>query len=46
VNLRHCGITPDPGRWPNLSRYLAGVLGRPSFKPLIEEEARAFGLAS
>ncbi len=46
VNLRHCGVTPVPARWPNLARYLTGVLGRPSFKPLIEEEARAFGLAS
>jgi len=46
VNLRHCGIRPDATRWPNLSRYLAAVHARPSFKPLIEEEAQSLGLAS
>jgi glutathione S-transferase len=46
ASLRHCGIRPDPDRWPNLSRYVAAVLARPSFKSVIEEEARAFGLAS
>jgi glutathione S-transferase len=38
VNLRHAGETPDPQRWPKLSRYLASMHARPSFKAVIEEE--------
>jgi glutathione S-transferase len=46
ASLRHCGIRPDPHGRPNLSRYVAALLARPSFKSVIEEEARTLGLAS
>jgi glutathione S-transferase len=38
VNLQHAGVTVDAKRWPKAAAYLARVLARPSFKPLIEEE--------
>lgn len=43
VNLQHAGVTPDAKRWPKLARYVAGILGRPSFSALIQEEKAAFG---
>jgi glutathione S-transferase len=46
VNLRHCGVGVDAKRWPNLARYVAAIHARASFKTLIEEETRSFGLAS
>jgi len=44
VNLRHCGIGVDPARWPKLARWAATVHERPSFKTLIEEDRRTFGI--
>jgi glutathione S-transferase len=44
VNLKHAGVSPDTKRWPKLSRYVARIHERPSFKKLIEEE-RAAGFA-
>ena len=44
VNLRLAGVTVDTQRFPKLSRYIARVHERPSFKPLIEEDRAAFGL--
>lgn len=38
VNFAHGGLRPDARRWPKLVAYLERVHGRPSFKPLIEEE--------
>ena len=38
VNLHHGKGEVDPGRWPRFTAWLKRVLGRPSFKGLIEEE--------
>lgn len=38
VNLAHSGEDVDAGRWPNLARYVTGILARPSFKAMIDEE--------
>jgi len=45
VNLQHAGVRPDATRTPNLSRWLGSILARPSFKAVIEEERRTFGIA-
>ncbi len=37
-NLAHAGVTPEAGRYPELTRYLAGIKGRPSFAACLEEE--------
>ncbi|MGQ0660518.1 glutathione S-transferase family protein [Sphingosinicella sp.] len=39
VNLRHLNVAIDPARWPKVSRYVAAILDRPSFKPWVEREA-------
>jgi glutathione S-transferase len=44
VNLRLAGVSVDTVRWPKLSRYLARVHERPSFKKLIDEDRVALGL--
>ncbi|ABS62180.1 Glutathione S-transferase domain [Parvibaculum lavamentivorans DS-1] len=47
ANLAHTGLKPDAKAYPNLTRYLAGIHGRPSFAACIAEEAdllRKFGL--
>jgi glutathione S-transferase len=44
VNFHHCGENVDAGRWPTLAAYLQRVLGRPSFKSLIEEEQAAYSV--
>ncbi|MAM95643.1 glutathione S-transferase family protein [Parvibaculum sp.] len=38
VNFAHAGFKPDEKAYPNLTRYLAGILARPSFAACIEEE--------
>ena len=43
VNLAHAGFRPDEKTWPNLTRYLAGILARPSFAACIEEETALLG---
>ncbi len=45
VNLGHAGVSVDAKRWPKLAKYVATHVGRPSFKPLIEEERGFLGLA-
>ncbi len=45
VNLQHAGVRPDAARYPNLTRWLGGILSRPSFKAVIEEERRTFGIS-
>ena len=45
VNLQHAGVRPDATRTPNLARWLGSILARPSFKAVIEEERRTFGIA-
>ena len=46
VNLRHVGVSVDPGRWPKLAAYVARMHARPSFKGLIEEERAMYGTAA
>lgn len=41
VNYRHGKGEVSASRWPKLAAYLERVLGRPSFKGLIEEDRRA-----
>lgn len=41
VNWNHAGEKVDATRWPRLTAYLERVLGRPSFRALIEEESAA-----
>ena len=43
VNLAHAGFRPDEKTWTNLTRYLAGILARPSFAACIEEETALLG---
>ncbi|MBI3784703.1 MAG: glutathione S-transferase family protein [Deltaproteobacteria bacterium] len=42
VNLQHAGVQVDAARWPKLAKYVAGILARPSFKALIDEESPQF----
>ena len=39
ANLSYCGVTIDPARYPKVTRFLALILGRPSFAPHLEREA-------
>ncbi len=43
VNLGHMGITADPATYPKTAAYVAAMLSRPSFAPLIEAEKAMFG---
>jgi glutathione S-transferase len=43
VNLRHAGFAPERKRWPKLRAFIDRMHGRPSFKPLIEQESPVFG---
>lgn len=38
VNFHHLKITVDPVTYPKLSRYVAALLARPSFAPLLARE--------
>ena len=38
VNFAHAGEAVDAKRWPQLSRYVASIHARPSFKAMIDEE--------
>jgi glutathione S-transferase len=42
ANFHHAGETVDGDRWPRLTAYVERVLGRPTFKALIDEEKAAF----
>ena len=39
ANFRHLNVAIDPARWPKVNAYVAAILDRPSFKPLVEREA-------
>ncbi len=39
ANLGHLGVTIDPARFPNSRAFIDRMLARPSFAPLIEQEA-------
>jgi glutathione S-transferase len=38
INLMHAGETVDAGKYPNLAKFLKGMLARPSIKALVDEE--------
>ena len=38
ANLAHCGATVDADRYPKVAAYVAAILGRPSFAPMVERE--------
>lgn len=40
VNLAHVGLPIDGARWPRAAAYVAGVLDRPSFAPIVAAEQR------
>jgi glutathione S-transferase len=40
ANLRHLNIVIDPARHPKVLAYVERMLARPSFAPMIEQEAR------
>ncbi|WP_221795024.1 glutathione S-transferase family protein [Aquisediminimonas sediminicola] len=40
VNFQYAGVNLDPARWPKVNAYLANILARPSFVPIIEKERR------
>jgi glutathione S-transferase len=43
VNFAHAGVAIDPARYPNLTRYLAGVHARPSYAGMIAAETAMLG---
>jgi glutathione S-transferase len=40
ANLRHLNVAIDPARHPKVLAYVERMLARPSFAPMIEQEAR------
>lgn len=38
ANFRHCNVAIDEDRYPRLARYIASILGRPSFALHVERE--------
>jgi glutathione S-transferase len=40
ANLRHLNVVIDPARHPKVLAYVEKILARPSFAPMIEQEAR------
>lgn len=38
VNLSHTELVIDPARWPKTVAYVDGILGRPSFAPIVAAE--------
>lgn len=38
ANLRHCGVTIDPGRYPRTAAFVDRILARPSFAVWVERE--------
>jgi glutathione S-transferase len=42
VNMDHCGITPDAARHPKTAAYVAAILARPSFAPMVAQEKQFF----
>jgi glutathione S-transferase len=39
ANFQHCGAAIDGARYPKITRYVAGILSRPSFARYVEREA-------
>lgn len=44
-NLVLCGHGIDASAFPRTARYVDGILGRPSFAPIVAQERKMFGLA-
>ncbi len=42
VNLAHLDVAVDEGRYPKVADYVATILGRPSFAPIIAREQAFF----
>ena len=42
VNLSHCEVEVSVGDHPKLAAYLAKILSRPSFAPMIAQERRCW----
>ncbi|MBS0478071.1 MAG: glutathione S-transferase family protein [Proteobacteria bacterium] len=38
ANYAHCGVGPDPARWPRTVAYVDAILARPSFAGMIADE--------
>lgn len=38
VNLGHIDVAIDPARWPKTAAYVAAIVARPSFAPMVETE--------
>lgn len=38
VNLAHVGLPIDPARWPRAAAFVATILSRPSFAPIVAAE--------
>ena len=43
VNLSHCGVEVSAADHPKLAAYLAAILGRPSFAPMVAQEKAMLG---
>jgi glutathione S-transferase len=41
ATLAYVPVRPDPGRWPRLAAYLAGILARPAFAAQLAREQAA-----
>jgi len=39
ANFSHCQVAIDDARYPKVTRYVAGILSRPSFTRYVEREA-------
>ena len=39
ANFSHCQVAIDKARYPNVTRFVAGILSRPSFTRYVEREA-------
>jgi glutathione S-transferase len=44
VNLQFASVGLDAKRWPKLTAYLGRAHSRPSFKGVIDQEKKAFGI--
>ena len=43
VNLGHMNIRPDAAKHPKMAAYVAAILARPSFAPIVAQEKALFG---
>ena len=43
VDLAHCGVTLDKAARPRTASFVEAILGRPSFAPMVAQEAKFLG---